>query len=189
MEQFIALLNVLRSPRLSAVVLLFSSLILFLPYDDLGLGRPEFVSNYEAIVLTAMTLSASVLLLEVGLWLVGIALRPFASRARRRQIEEIFNSLNLDELCVLFAMTQGGTRVVKGSVDNHVMVSLREKGALHLMTGFQSLMEANHSMPSDLFEYVAHHAFERFPADFKDSPRFVDEVRQRCHRSTTWHTY
>ncbi|UWQ75805.1 superinfection exclusion B family protein [Leisingera sp. M658] len=193
MEFITQFFQALKSPKTALVLFLFSGALLFIPIDRLGLKQPEFTDAYQTQILLVFFLSSAVLILEMAIWTVSTISAPFQRRAREKayqeNIEKTFYSLNLDELCVLWAMTQGGSKTIKASYDNHVMVSLRQKNALGLMTGFQSLHEAHHYMPDALFELVAERGYERMPAEFRNSVRFEDEVRERVHRSIDWRTW
>jgi hypothetical protein len=189
MDVLISILGVLKSPRTSVIVTIFCLLALFAPYDALQLSRSAFVENYQAIITTCLFLALSVLALEAAGWIWKLARLPIVKMKRIKRVNEIFQSLNLDELCVLYVMTQMGTKVIKGSFDNHAMISLRQKGALFAQNGTFMITEWPHVIPSDLFEMVAEQADTRFPPDFRQSPRFEDEVRNRFERSTTWRSW
>jgi len=186
MDVLISVLNFLKSPKASAVVLVFCALVLFVPYDWLNISRPAFVDNYEAVVTTVLFVSMAVLFVEAILYLGHIARLPGIRRRRATRVQQIFLSLNLDELCVLYAMVESGTKVVKGEYSNHTMLSLRQKGALMMAGGSYNSLEYPHIIPDDLFEIVREGGFERFPLDFRNSTRFVDEVRERVDRATNW---
>ncbi|KIC08851.1 hypothetical protein RA19_18515 [Leisingera sp. ANG-M1] len=193
MEFITQFFHALKSPKTALVLFLFSGALLFVPIDRLGLDRPEFTSEYQTQILLVFFLASAILILELVTWAVSTIRSPFQRRAREKAyqelIEKVFYSLNLDELCVLWAMTQAGTKTIKASYDNHVMVSLRQKKALGIITGVQSLHEMHHYMPDALYDLVAERGFERMPEDFRNSVRFEDEVREIVHRSTDWRTW
>ncbi|WP_229582938.1 super-infection exclusion protein B [Paracoccus sp. S-4012] len=130
MPDLTALLSVLKSPKTALAVLLFSTSLLFFPFDAMGLKRPSFTTEYEALIVVAMFLSGA--LLVVDLFLAGwrMVQKPLLARQRKTFVTEAFLSLNLQELSVLWAMTQAGTRTIKGPFDSPVMISLRQKGVL-----------------------------------------------------------
>ncbi|KJZ18976.1 super-infection exclusion protein B [Loktanella sp. S4079] len=193
MEFITQFFQALKSPKTALVLFLFSGALLFVPVKRLGLSQPEFTDVYQTQILVVFFLASAILILEILTWAVSMILSPFQRRARekayRESIEKTFYSLNLDELCVLWAMTQGGTKTIKASYDNHVMVSLRQKNALGLITGVQSLHEAHHFMPDALYDLVLERGYERMPEDFRNSVRFEDEVRERVHRSIDWRSW
>jgi hypothetical protein len=129
-------------------------------------------------------LSAAILAVEILSKAWWLATRPYYAWKHKQMVEEAFLSLNLQELCVLWAMTQSGVRTIKGSSSNHLMLSLREKGCLRLISGIQSLNQMHHSMPDDIFKVVAERGYDRMPDDFKNSVRFQDEVRNILHEAT-----
>lgn len=189
MEFITQFFQALKSPRTALVLLLFSGALLFFPVEKLGLEQPEFTAEYQTQILVVFFLAGAILALEIGSIVLSLIGAPFRARARRKRIEETFYSLNLDELCVLWAMTRSGTKTIKGDYTNHVMISLRQKGALGLVMGYQSLGEAHHFMPDALYDLVVERGYDRFPDDFKNSVRFEDEVREIVHRSTDWRTW
>jgi hypothetical protein len=193
MEFITQFFQALKSPKMALVLFLFSGALLFVPIERLGLQQPEFTEAYQTQILLIFFLASAILILEIATWTISTILAPFRRRARERvyqeNIEKTFYSLNLDELCVLWAMTQGGTKTIKASYDNHVMVSLRQKNALGLISGVQSLHEAHHYMPDALYDLVAERGYERMPDEFRNSVRFEDEVRERVHRSTDWRSW
>ena len=184
MDVLIAILNFLKSPKASAVVVVFCGLVLFVPYDWLNISRPAFVDNYEAMVTTVLFVSMAVLFVEAMLYLGHIVRLPGIRRRRAARFKEIFLSLNLDELCVLYAMVKSGTKIIKGKYDNHAMLSLTQKGALTMAGGVYSTFGYPHIIPDDLFEIVRESGFERFPLEFRNSTTFEDEVRERLVRAT-----
>lgn len=181
----------LKSPKTALVLFLFSGALLFVPIERLGLKQPEFTDVYQSQILLVFFLASSILILEALLWTFYLVRAPFRRRIRKKAyeegIEKVFYSLNLDELCVLWAMTQSGTKTIKGDYNNHVMVSLRQKSALGIIPGVQSLNEAHHFMPDALYDLVSERGYERIPEDFRNSVRFEDEVREIVRRSTDWH--
>jgi hypothetical protein len=182
-------LSTIKSPRLAAVVFLLTAALLFFPFGMLGLEKPSLSEEYQTQILILLLLSAAMLLVEIIIQLCSV-IRSIGRRLRRpREVDEIFTSLNLEEICVLWAMVQMGTKTIKGAYDNPVMISLRHKGALGLIAGPQSLTEVHHFMPSDVYAKVARDGFERMPKEFRDSPRFHDEVREIMRKSTSWHPY
>jgi len=193
MEFITQFLQALKSPKTALVLFLFSGALLFVPIERLGLEQPEFTDAYQTQILLVFFLASSILILEIVTWAVSTIRAPFRRRAREKayqeNIEKTFYSLNLDELCVLWAMTQGGTKTIKASYDNHVMVSLRQKNALGLIAGVQTLHEAHHFMPDALYDLVVERGYEHIPEDFRYSVRFEDEVRERVHRSIDWRSW
>lgn len=186
MEFIIHFFQALKSPRTALVLLLFSGALLFMPTNFFGLEKPQFTNSYQTQILIVFFLAASILALEICDLFLALVRAPFRAKARRKKLEQTFLSLNLDELCVLWAMTQSGTKTIKGDYTNHVMISLRQKGALGLIMGYQNLGGAHHFMPDDLYEIIRDKGFNRFPEDFKNSVRFEDEVREIVFRSTDW---
>lgn len=190
MEFITQFFQALKSPKTALVLFVFSGALLFVPIDRLGLEQPEFTDAYQTQILLVFFLASAILILEIVIWTVFTIRAPLQKRAREKaykdSIEKTFNSLNLDELCVLWAMTQGGTKSIKADYDNHVMVSLRQKNALGLIPGLQNLTEAHHYMPDALYDLVAERGYERMPEDFRNSVRFEDEVREIVRRSTDW---
>jgi hypothetical protein len=176
----------LKSPRTALVLLLFSGALLFFPVEKLGLEQPEFTAEYQAQILVVFFLAVAVLALEIASFFLDLIGAPFRARARQKRTEETFYSLNLEELCVLWVMTQSGTKTIKGDYTKHVMISLRQKDALGLVMGYQNLGEAHHFMPDTLYDLVAERGYDRFPDEFKNSVRFEDEVREIVRRSTDW---
>ncbi len=193
MEFITHFFQALKSPRTALVLVLFTGALLFVPLDQLGLEQPQFTTEYQTQILLVFLLASAILILEILTWTALKFRAPFQKRARKKAykkaIEKTFYSLNLDELCVLWAMTQNGTKSIKGDYNNHVMVSLRQKNALGLIPGVQNLNEAHHYMPDALYDLVAKHGYERMPKDFRESVRFEDEVREIVHRSTDWRTW
>ncbi|SDQ73345.1 super-infection exclusion protein B [Pseudovibrio sp. Tun.PSC04-5.I4] len=193
MEFITHFFQALKSPKTALVLFLFSGALLFFPIDQLGLEKPEFTDAYQTQILLVFFLASAILILEIITWMVSTARAPFRKRAREKayqeSIEKVFFSLNLSELCVLWVMTQSGTKTIKASYDNHVMVSLRQKNALGLLPGPQSLFEAHHYMPDALYDLVAERGYQRMPEDFKNSAQFEDEVREIVHRSTSWNSW
>lgn len=184
MPDLSALLSPLKSPKTALAVFMFSAALLFAPFDRLGLKRPDFTTEYESFFIVVLFLSAAILAVEVLSAVWKLALRPYYARKRKRWVTETFLSLNLEELCVLWAMTEAGMKTIKGSSSNPVMLSLRRKGCLHLMSGLQSANQLHHSMPDDIFKVVAELGYERIPDDFKNSGRFDDEVRNILQAAT-----
>lgn len=184
MPDLSALLSPLKSPKTALAVFLFSAALLFAPFDRLGLARPAFTTEYETFIVVTLFLSAAILTVEVLSWVFRQAKRPYRAWKRKKWVEKTFLSLNLQELCVLWAMTQSGTRTIQGSATNHLMLSLREKGCLYLVSGFQTVNQLHHVMPDDIFDVVAQRGFDRMPDDFKNSVRFDDEVRSILHQAT-----
>lgn len=190
MEFITQFFQALKSPKTALVLFLFSGALLFAPIDRLGLEQPEFTDTYQTQILLVFFLASAILALEAVILIIALIRAPFLRRSREKAyqeaIEKTFYSLNLNELCVLWAMTQGGTKSIKADYDNHVMVSLRQKNALGLIAGVQSLNEAHHYMPDALYDLVAERGYDRMPEDFRNSVRFEDEVREIVHRSTDW---
>lgn len=184
MPDLSALLAPFKSPKTALAVFLFSAALLFAPFDRLGLTRPAFTTEYESFFVIILFLSAALLAVEVLVQLWRLAMRPLYARRRKKWVEETFLSLNLQELCVLWAMTQSGMKTIKGSSSNHLMLSLRQKGCLRLMSGLQSYNQLHHEMPDDIFKIVAERGLDRMPDEFKNSTRFDDEVRNIVHQAT-----
>lgn len=189
MEFITQFFQALKSPRTALVLLLFSGALLFFPTEKISIAQPSFTQEYQTQILVVFFLSGSILVLEVGDLFLTLLGAPFRAKARKKQLEQTFLSLNLNELCVLWVMTQSGTKTIKGDYTNHVMISLRQKGALGLIMGYQNLGEAHHFMPDDLYELVRDRGYTRFPDDFKNSTRFEDEVREIVFRSTDWRSF
>lgn len=129
MEFITQFFQALKSPKTALVLFLFSGALLFVPIERFGLEQHEFTDAYQTQILVVVFLASEILILEIVTWTVSTIRAPFRRRAREKayqeKIENILYSLNLDELCVLWAMTQGGAKTIKASYDNHVMVSLR----------------------------------------------------------------
>ncbi len=189
MEFITQFFQALKSPKTALVLFLFSGALLFVPLESLGLAQPEFTAEYQTQIVVVFFLAAAILTLEIGSLALKLITAPFRARARRQRTKETFYSLNLEELCVLWVMTQSGTKTIKGDYTNHVMISLRQKNALGLIMGYQTMGEAHHFMPQELFDLVAKHGYGRFPDDFKNSVRFEDEVREIVRRSTDWRSW
>ena len=189
MEFITHFFQALRSPRTALVLFLFSGALLFVPTESLGIPQPQFAEDYQTQILIVFFLSCSILALELGDLFLTLLGAPFRAKARKKQVEQTFLSLNLNELCVLWVMTQSGTKTIKGDYTNHVMISLRQKGALGLIMGYQNLGEAHHYMPDDLYDIVRDRGYSRFPDEFKNSTRFEDEVREIVFRSTDWRSF
>ncbi len=177
MPDLSALLAALKSPKTTLAAFLFSAALLFVPFESLGLTRPAFTSEYEGFFVIVLFLSAAMLTVNflTGLWYV--AKLPYNAYKRRLRTIETFCSLNLQELCVLWAMTQIGTKTIKGSSSNHIMLSLRQKGCLRLISGLQYANQLHHEMPDEIYSIVQERGLDRMPEEFKNSPRFEDEVR------------
>lgn len=184
MPDLSALLAPLKSPRTALAAFLFAASLLFAPFDWLGIKRPAFTTEYESFFVVILFLSAAILAVEILSTARRLAMRPYYARKRKQMVEETFLSLNLEELCVLWAMTQAGVRTIKGASSNPVMLSLREKGCLRLMSGLQSFNQLHHAMPDDIFKIVSERGYDRMPDDFKKSVRFEDEVRNILHAAT-----
>lgn len=184
MPDLSALLAPLKSPKAALAVFLFSAALLYAPFDLLGLTRPAFTTEYESFFVIILFLSAAILAVEVLSNGWRLALRPYYARKRKKWAKETFLSLNLQELCVLWAMTQSGTKTIKGSPNNHLMLSLRQKGCLHFVPGPQSAYQLHHAMPDEIFKIVSERGYDRFPDDFKNSARFEDEVRNIFQAAT-----
>jgi hypothetical protein len=176
MPDLSALLAPLKSPKAALAVFLFSAALLFAPFDWLGLTRPTFTIEYESFFVIVLFLSAAILAVEVLSKGWQLVLRAYYTWKRKKWAEETFLSLNLEELCVLWMMTQSGTKVIKGSSSNHLMLSLRQKRCLHVVPGVQSLNQLHHAMPDEIYKIVAERGYDRMPHDFKNSVRFNDEV-------------
>ncbi|WP_424983877.1 super-infection exclusion protein B [Maritalea sp. S77] len=190
MEFITQFFQALKSPKTAFVLFLFSGALLFVPIDRLGLEQPEFTDTYQTQILLVFYLSSAILVLEIVIWAVLTIRAPFQRRAKEKayheRIEKIFYSLNLEELCVLWVMTQHGTKTIKADYNNHVMVSLRQKDALDLLPGPHNVNEAHHYMSDALYELVAELGYERMPEDFRNSATFEDDVREIVRRSTDW---
>jgi hypothetical protein len=184
MPDLSALLVPLKSPKTALAVFLFSAALLFAPFERLGLARPAFTTEYESFFVIILFLSAAMLAVEILSNGWRLALRPYYATRRKKWVDEAFLALNIQELCVLWAMTQSGTKTIKGSSSNHVMLSLRQKGCLHLISGIQSANQLHHAMPDDIFKIVAKRGYDRMPDEFKNSVRFDDEVRNIVHAAT-----
>jgi len=189
LEYIKPILDAVRSPKLAAVFLIVSASLLFLPEQFAGIEKPAFTAEYQTHILLVFLLSSAVLAVEIlGMALI-IILLPFERRREQRKVDETFYSLNLPELCVMFAMTQMGTRTIKGSYDNPVMISLREKGCLTPIPGPQGLLDMHHRAYPRIWDKVKAEGFGRFPKEFRESSNFEDEVERFLHSSTTWRTY
>lgn len=184
MPDLTALLASLKSPKVALAAFLFSAALLFAPFDWLSLTRPAFTTEYESLFVIILFLSAAILVVEVLSKGWRLALRPYYARKRKKRVEETFLSLNLQELCVLWAMTEHGTKTIKGSSSNHLMLSLRQKGCLHIVSGLQSPNQLHHAMPDDIFKIVSERGYDRMPNDFKNSVRFDDEVHNIVQAAT-----
>ncbi len=193
MEFITQFFQALKSPKTATVLFLFTGALLFAPLEKAGLEKPEFTSDYQTQILLVFLLASAILTLEISIVLFHLVRRfitaPFRAKAQRKHWREVFVSLNLQELCVLWVMTQSGMKSIKGDYSKTVMISLRQKGALGLMGGTYASHEAHHFMPDPLYEIVAKEGYERFPDDFKNSPRFEDEVKKIHHNSTNWRTW
>lgn len=177
MPDLSSLLSLLKSPKVALAVFLFSVSLLFAPFENWRLTRPAFTTDYESFFVVIMFLSGSIVAVEVLSKAWAVAKRPYYVWKRKMWVKKTFFSLNLEELCVLWAMCQSGTRTIKGSSSNHILLSLREKGCLRLMSGLQSFGQLHHAMPEDIFQIVYEKGLDRIPDDFKNSGRFDDEVR------------
>jgi len=177
MPDLSALLSPLKSPKTALAVFLFSAALLYAPFDRIGLIRPAFTTEYESFIVVVLFLSAAILAVEILSVAWRVTKRPYYKWKRKRRVEEIFLSLNIEELCVLWAMTQSGTKTIKGSSSNSIMLSLREKGCLYLLSGIQAANQLHHAVPDDIFKVVSERGFARMPDDFKNSARFEDEVK------------
>lgn len=186
MPDLSALLALLKSPKIALAVFLFSAALLFAPFESMGLKRPAFTTEYESLFVVILFLSAALLGVEILSKAWRFIQKPIRTRKRKLFVENVFLSLNLEELCVLWAMTQGGTKIIKGCYDNQIMISLRQKRCLGIMLGPQSYVEAHHYMPDDIFDIVKERGYDRMPDEFKNSVRFEDEVREIVHRATDW---
>lgn len=186
MDLVIHFFQALKSPRTALVLALFSGALLFFPFEEIGLDKPKFTAEYQTQILLVFVFALAILALEAFELLLALAGAPFRARARRKQTEETFYSLNLNELCVLWVMTQTGTKTIKGDYTNPVMISLRQKNCLGILAGYQNLGGAHHYMPDALYDLVKERGYERFPDDFKNSSRFQDEVREIVYRATDW---
>lgn len=184
MPDFSTLISSLKSPRTSLAVFLFSAGLLYAPFEALGITRPNFTVEYESIFVVLLFLAGAILIVEFLVFLGRIIKKPYLIWKRRATVEKIFLSLNLAELCVLWAMTQSGTKTIKGSSSNHTMLSLRQKGCLHITSGIQYLNQLHHEMPDDLYQIVAKRGYERMPDDFKEAASFQDDVRNYVDMAT-----
>lgn len=177
LPDFPALLASLKSPKVALAIFLFAAALLFAPFDWLGINRPAFTTEYESLFVVILFLSAAILVVEILSKTWRFVKRPYYTRKRKQAVEETFLSLNLNELCVLWVMTQSGERTIMGGSSNPIMLSLRQKGCLRLMSGIQSMNQLHHAMPEDIFKIVAERGYERMPDDFKNSTRFEDDVQ------------
>ncbi len=189
MEFFSQLFQAMKSPRTALVFAIFSGALLFVPFERIGVTQPQFTQDYQTQILVVFVFALAILSLEafeIILALIGI---PFRVRANRKQLNAAFYSLNLNELCVLWSMTQTGMKTIKADYHNPVMISLRQKGCLGLLTGPQNMPEAHHYMPDALFKVVREKGHDRFPNEFKNSVRFEDELREIVRQATDWHRF
>lgn len=184
MPDLSALLSTLKSPKTALAVFLFSAALIFAPFDSIGVKRPAFTNEYEGFIAVVLLLSAAILSVEILSATWRIAKHPYYKWKRKRQVAEIFLSLNLEELCVLWSMTQSGIKTIKGSSSNYLMLSLRQKGCLYLISGIQTANQLHHVMHDDIFKIVAEKGFDRIPDDFKNSARFQDEVQNILSAAT-----
>ena len=184
MPDLSALLSSLKSPKTALAVFLFSAALLFAPFDRLGLARPAFTTDYQSFIIVILFLSAAILAVEILGFIWRQTKRPYYSWKRRRWVNETFLSLNLEELCVLWAMTQAGTKTIKGSSSNELMLSLRQKGCLHIVSGIQTVNQLHHAMPDEIYKIVSEKGFGRMPDNFKNSVRFEDEVQSILSAAT-----
>ncbi|QQA45106.1 super-infection exclusion protein B [Pelagovum pacificum] len=172
------------------VVFVCSAALIFIPFDRLGVDKPIFAENYESQIVIAAIASAAVLSLELVSTIWRIIQWPYqrfrAKQARKKSSEKAFYSLNLNELCVCWAMTQQGVETVLAYYNSPVIVSMRHKGALRAVPGMGSLTELPHAMPEELYNLVKERGLSRFPDDFRNSPRFEDEVRRMYHDAIDW---
>ena len=184
MPDLSALRSPLRSPKTALAVFLFSAALLFAPFDRLGVTRPAFTTEYESFFVGILFLSAAILAVEMLSSAWQLARRPYYMWKRKQWVEETFFSLNLQELCVLWAMTQSGMKTIKGSSSNYLMLSLRQKGCLYIVPGIQTANQLHHAMPDDIFTIVSERGYDRMPDDFTSSSRFEDELRDILHAAT-----
>lgn len=176
----------IKSPKTAIILLLSSAAFLFVPFDKLEIDQPSFTTEYEAVILVIFVFSASIVTIEIASRIWHIMGAPFRAIRRKRRAVETFRSLNLNELCVLWAIAQQGMRTVRAGYNNPIMVSMRHKGALYPIATTASITEFPHAMPEQLYKLVRKHGADSFPNDFKNSPRFEDEVRRMFHEATDW---
>jgi hypothetical protein len=81
-------------------------------------------------------------------------------------------------------MTQLGTKTIKGSSSNYIMLSLRQKGCLYLVPGIQSANQLHHAMYDDIYKVVSEKGFGRIPDEFKYSSNFQESVRAIVESAT-----
>ena len=186
MPDFSAYLTLIKSPRTSFVVFLFCMSILFAPYERVGLKRPALTEEYEIIFVVTLFLSFAVMAMELLVVATRVFKRHFRARKRRQFVETTFLSLNLHELCVLWAMTQASTKTITGSNDSPVMVSLRQKKCLDLIPGPHTYTKMHHYMPDDIYNIVSQRGYEHMPEEFRKSERFDEKVDEIVRSATDW---
>lgn len=184
MPNLSALLAALKSPKAALAVFLFSAAFFFAPFDRLDLTHPAFTAEYESFFFIILLLSAAILAVEVLSKGWRLALRLYYARKRKKRVEETFLSLNVQELCVLWAMTQSSIKTIQGSSTNLLMLSLRQKGCLRLVSGIQFANQLHHEMPDEIFKIVTERGYNRIPDNIKNSDRFEDEVRSILQAAT-----
>lgn len=189
MEWLSHLFQAIKSPRNAFIMLFFSGAFLFFPFEKVGIDRPKFTEEYETHILLLFVFAASIIALELALKVWQILGAPFRAKQRRRKAWEAFNSINLNELCVLWDMSRKGMQTIRGDFTNPIMVSLRHKGCLFPISGPQNLSKAPHGMPLELYNIVRQHGYNAFSMEFRESPRFEDEVRRMVNEATDWRVW
>jgi hypothetical protein len=179
-----SILSSLKSPKTALAVFIFSAALLFAPFDQLGIARPAFTTEYESLIVITLFLSSAVITVEFLALAWNTIRRPYYAWRRQQSVLNIFFSLNLEEICLLWAMTQLGTKTIKGSSSNYIMLSLRQKGCLYLVPGIQSANQLHHAMYDDIYKVVSEKGFGRIPDEFKYSSNFQESVRAIVESAT-----
>lgn len=186
MEPISQLLSIIKSPKTALVLFVFGCSLLYMPFEKVGLEQPEFTNEYRVHLTVLTLLAAAFLAVELSNKIASILMIPFRRRRRKKKVEELFFSLNLNELCVLWNAVQDGSVIVNGDMSKPTISSLQQKGAIVAIGGVQNALEANYRIPNDVFEIVKELGLDRFPDDWRQAKDFDKRVRDRSFDVINW---
>ena len=176
----------IRDLRLSLFIVIASVLLIYFPYQMVGLTKPSIISEHEEKLVVAGILAAANVAIHFVEWLFAHVRSCRFKSSRRKKVQQIFHDLNYQELCVILYCTIAGVRAFKATPQSVIIISLQQKQCIHLVSGVQSPLNMHFNIFDDIFELVRKQGTERLPAELLAQPDWQEKVREVYHESIDW---
>lgn len=162
--EIIAKIIEIVSSKISLPIALFMGVLLFSPIEFLDqIHLKKFVENNLTSIWLFFIFSTILYLYDLTKKIINWSKEKYIKNKKFREAKEYLNSLNSNELAVIYYCLRNFTRTVHATVINSTMVSLVNKGLFYEPFGIYSKMNVPFRIPTQIWKYLLRHKDEFCP--------------------------